>query len=64
MATQKPTNMQPVCGVPGCKNGCQMSSIHGYDATWLKTCRRHTYQDLPEEQAKLKHFGLLPMTVK
>ena len=56
MATQKPTNLQPVCGVLGCNNGCQMSSIHGNTATWLKTCRRHTYKDLPEEKEKIDTF--------
>jgi hypothetical protein len=50
MATTKPTNLQPVCPVLGCKEGCQILSIHGSEATYMKTCKRHTYQDLPEEQ--------------
>lgn len=56
MATQKPTNIQPVCQVPGCKEGAQMYSIQGNIATWLKTCRRHTYNELPEEQQKIETF--------
>ena len=33
-----------------------MSSIQSSVATWLKTCRRHTYKDLPEEKAKIETF--------
>jgi len=56
MATMKPTNIQPVCQVPGCKEGAQMMSIQGGLATWMKTCRRHTYKDLPEEKEKIDTF--------
>ena len=56
MATQKPTNIQPVCEVPGCKEGAQMYAVLGSNGTWLKTCRRHTYQDLPGEKEKLETF--------
>ena len=56
MATMKPTNIQPVCQVSGCKEGAQMASILGTVATWMKTCRRHTYLDLPEEREKLETF--------
>jgi hypothetical protein len=56
MATMKPTNIQPCCQVPGCKEGAQIMSIQGSTATWMKTCRRHTYQDLPEEQEKIDTF--------
>jgi hypothetical protein len=49
MATQKPNNLQPVCRVPGCKNGAQMYSITGNTASWMKTCRYHTYLDLEDE---------------
>ena len=56
MATMKPTNLQPVCTVLGCKEGCQILSIHGSEATYMKTCKRHTYQDLPEEQKKIETF--------
>ena len=56
MATMKPSNIQPVCEVPGCKEGAQMLSIQGSRATWMRTCNRHTYRDLPEEQEKLDTF--------
>ena len=56
MATMKPTNIQPLCPVLGCKDGCQILSIYGSTATWMRTCRRHTYKDLPEEQAKIETF--------
>ena len=56
MASQKPTNIQPLCQVPGCKNGAQIYSIKGTTATWLKTCSGHTYKDLPEEQEKIETF--------
>lgn len=46
MATQKPTNLQPVCKAPGCKEGAQILSLRGTTATWMKTCRQHTYIDL------------------
>ena len=56
MATTKPENLQPVCRVPGCKEGAQLYSQTGLTATWMKTCRRHTYKDLPEEQTKVETF--------
>jgi len=52
----KPTTLQPLCPVPGCKDGCQIQSIQGGIATWMKTCRRHTYKDLPEEKEKIDTF--------
>jgi len=56
MATQKPLTIAPVCQAEGCKEGAQILSIHGTQATHMKTCARHTYQDLPEEQEKLETF--------
>ena len=56
MASTKPTNLQPLCAVPGCKNGCQILAMRGTTATWMKTCRKHTYKDLPEEQEKIDTF--------
>jgi hypothetical protein len=50
MATTKPTNLQPVCQVLGCKNGAQILSLKGSEATWMRTCSQHTYQDLPKEK--------------
>ena len=54
MATMKPTNIQPVCDVKDCKEGAQMLSINGTTATWMKTCTRHTYMDLPGERERLE----------
>ena len=56
MATMKPTTLQPACPVPGCAEGCQILSIHGSEATYMKTCKRHTYQDLPEEKERIETF--------
>jgi len=56
MATQKPLNIAPVCRAKGCKKGAQILSIHGTQATYMKTCARHTYQDTPEEQARMETF--------
>ena len=54
MATMKPSNMQPVCKVEGCKNGAQMVAVRGGTAEWMKTCTRHTYMDLPGERERLE----------
>lgn len=56
MATMKPTNLQPVCQVPGCVAGASILSLQGTIATWMKTCCRHTYQDLSEEREKIETF--------
>jgi hypothetical protein len=56
MSTTKPDNIQLVCQVPGCKEGASMESIHGGTATYMRTCKRHTYQDLPEEKQKIETF--------
>ena len=56
MATMKPENLQPVCEVDGCKTGAQMVAIYGGKATWMRTCNRHTYKDLPGEREKLETF--------
>ena len=53
---QYPTNLQPVCKVPGCENGAQIRSMEGKATTWMQTCKHHTYKDLPEEQAKIETF--------
>lgn len=52
----KPENLQPVCQVPGCKNGAQMLSIKGNQATWMKTCNMHTYLELEGVKEKLETF--------
>jgi len=54
MATQKPLNIAPVCRAKGCKQGAQILSIHGTQATYMKTCARHSYQDMPETPAKMR----------
>jgi hypothetical protein len=46
---QYPTNLQPVCEVPGCINGAQLRAMKGKQAIWMKTCKQHTYLDLEEE---------------
>ena len=57
MATMNfPINLQPVCQVPGCDHGVQMLSMQGNKAMWMQTCKRHTYQDLPEEKQKIETF--------
>ena len=56
MATQKPTNLQPVCEAQGCKNGAQLLSIKGTTATWMRTCNQHTYMDLDGIKEHLETF--------
>ena len=46
----------PICQVEGCKEPCQIVSKKGDLRTYMKTCRRHNYNDLPEEQAKIETF--------
>ena len=54
MSTQKPTNIQPVCQVDNCKEGAQILSLCGTTATWMITCCRHTYQNLPKKRIKIE----------
>jgi len=49
-------NTPPVCQVPGCKHGASVLSKKGDSVTYMKTCSRHTYKDLPGEQEKLETF--------
>lgn len=56
MVTMKPTNLQPVCEVPGCKRGAQLLSLSGTTAMWMQTCNKHNYQDLEDEQTKIETF--------
>jgi len=46
----------PICEVKGCKEPCQLVSKKGDQRNYMKTCRRHNYTDLPEEQAKIETF--------
>jgi hypothetical protein len=54
MSTQKPTNIQPLCQVPNCKEGAQILSLSGTTATWMQTCYRHTYHNLPKQRIKME----------
>jgi hypothetical protein len=45
-------DVPPICEVKGCKEPCQIVSKVGDAKTYMKTCRRHNYNDLPEEQVK------------
>ena len=56
MATMKPSNIQPCCQVPGCNEGASIQSLQGSTATWMHTCKRHTFKDLPEEQHTIETF--------
>ena len=56
MSTQKPTNIQPLCQVHNCKEAAQILSLSGTTATWMLTCRRHTYQNLPKQRIKTETF--------
>jgi hypothetical protein len=47
-----PKDIRPMCQVEGCKNGAQLAAKKGDNITWMKTCRRHNYQDLLEEKEK------------
>ena len=42
----------PLCQVNGCKEAAQIVSKIGDDKTYMKTCRRHDYTELPIEQAR------------
>ena len=52
MASHKPTNLQPVCMVPGCKRGASILSIQGTIAKWMLTCRKHHAGQIPNEWVK------------
>jgi len=49
-------DIPPICPVSGCKEPRQILSKVGDTKTYMKTCCRHTYQDLPEEREKLDTF--------
>ena len=51
-----PTNLPPVCQVLGCKHGAQLLSMQGSTASWMRTCRQHAWQDLPEGPEKIDTF--------
>jgi hypothetical protein len=46
----------PICEVNGCQEPCQLVSKKGDQRTYMKTCRRHNYNDLPGERERLETF--------
>ena len=49
-------DVPPICQVDGCKEPCQMVSKKGDQRTYMKTCRRHDYNDLPGERERMETF--------
>ena len=47
-------DVPPICKVDNCKEPCQLVYKKGDQQTYMKTCRRHNYNDLPEKN-KFKH---------
>jgi hypothetical protein len=50
------SNIPPICEVNGCQEPCQIVSKKGDARTYMKTCCRHDYTDLPAEQELLETF--------
>ena len=46
----------PICQVEDCKEPSQLVSKKGDQQTYMKTCRRHNYNDLPGERERLETF--------
>jgi hypothetical protein len=44
----------PICQVESCEEPCQIVSKKGDLRTYMKTCRRHNYNDLLEKQEHIK----------
>ena len=49
-------NVPPICEVKDCKEPCQLVSKVGDQRTYMKTCRRHDYMDLPGERERMETF--------
>jgi len=49
-------HVPPICQVKDCKEPCQLVSKVGDQRTYMKTCRRHDYMDLPGERERLETF--------
>jgi hypothetical protein len=47
-------DVPPICKVKGCQEPCQLVSKKGDQTTYMKTCRRHNYNDLPGEQKRME----------
>jgi hypothetical protein len=46
----------PICKVKSCQEPCQLVSKKGDQRTYMKTCRRHNFMDLPDEREQLETF--------
>jgi hypothetical protein len=51
-----PIDILPICQVEGCKEPCQIVSKKGDQRGYMKTCSRHNYTDLSEEQQRIETF--------
>jgi hypothetical protein len=49
-------DVPPICKVEGCQDPCQIVSKKGDVKTYMKTCQRHNYMDLPGERERLETF--------
>ena len=47
-------DVPPICQVKNCKEPVQIVSKVGDVKTYMKTCRRHDYTELPVEQERSK----------
>jgi hypothetical protein len=45
-----------ICQVEGCQEPCQIVSKVGDVKTYMKTCCRHDYMDLPGERERVDTF--------
>ena len=50
--TLQPRLPAPLCKVELCGKSAQVLSKKGETLTYMKTCVRHDYEDLPEEKYK------------
>lgn len=47
-----PLDIPPICQVTGCQEPVQIVSKIGDAKTYMKTCCRHNYTDLPQERER------------
>lgn len=47
-------DVPPICEVNKCEEPAQVVSKKGDNRSYMKTCRRHDYTDLPKEQEQNK----------
>ena len=50
-----PLNIPPVCQAEGCKHGSSILSKQGDNIKYMKTCRRHSYKDIPVEKERTRN---------